>query len=108
MNAEQIIKEVLDGTFTRVTTEGNVITVNVDDDYIPNSSTGGKKIGETGGKYSQYSQKEDDILIELRQMGFPFPKIASYLNRTEDSLKKRHRTLCVTRGVKRVGHTNIK
>ena len=48
MNAEQIIKNTLDGTFTRVLQDNRVITLNVPDDYIPKHNTTGMVVGGGG------------------------------------------------------------
>jgi hypothetical protein len=100
MNAEQIIKNTLDGTFTRVLQDNRVITLNVPDDYIPKHNTTGMVVGGKCGQYHQYTEKEDAILVELREMKFPFAEIGAHLARTEESVKKRYAVLRVTRGVK--------
>ena len=100
MNAEQIIKNTLDGTFTRVLQDNRVITLNVPDDYIPKHNTTGLVVGSKCGMYQHYTEHEDAIIVELREMKFTFAKIAAHLARTEESVKKRYAVLRVTRGVK--------
>jgi hypothetical protein len=98
MNAEELIRNTLDGTFTRVLPDNRVITLNVPDNYIPKHNTTGMVIGEKCGQYHQYTPHEDAILVELRGMGFPFHKIGAHLARSEESVKKRYAVLRVMGG----------
>jgi hypothetical protein len=100
MTAEELIKSTLDGTFTRVMPDNRVITLNVPDDYIPKHNTTGMVIGEKCGQYHQYTAHEDAILIELREMGFPFHKIGAHLSRSEESVKKRYAVVRVMGGAR--------
>lgn len=92
---EADIRRVLDGTFTRVTYEGKVITENVEPDFIP-------YIGNKSGRPKGYSKPqlhwtptEDEILWQMRLRNRQFSEIAWIVNRSVDATKKRYKILRV-------------
>ena len=93
MWTEAAIKQYLDGTFTRFNSaDGAIVTVRVEPDYIPTHTCTGRQVGETF-QHERYSADEDIIITELRRRRMPFWEIAERLDRTEESVKHRIRTL---------------
>lgn len=93
---EAVIKQVLDGTFTRVTYENRVVTDNVSDDFMPKYSGQGRPIGYKAAKPQvAWTPHEDEILLTMRLRNKPFAEIAWTIDRSEESAKKRYRTLRV-------------
>lgn len=91
---EQQIKEVLDGTFTRVLSDGRSYTEIVSDDFVPYEHKGGRPLGAQNVKPQRFWTKyEEDLLATLRLRNKPFNEIAWVLDRTEDSCKKRYKVL---------------
>lgn len=92
---EADIRRVLDGTFTRVTYEGKIITDTVEPDFLP--YTGNKGERPKGYSKPQYpwSKTEDEILCQMRLRNRPFAEIAWTVNRSEEATKKRYKILRV-------------
>lgn len=97
---EADISRVLDGTFTRVTYEGKVVTEIVEPDFIP-------YIGNKSGQPNRYKKpiplwtaEEDDILLQMRLRNRPFAEIAWTVNRGEEATKKRYQLLRVKGAVR--------
>jgi hypothetical protein len=90
---EEKIKDVLDGTFTRVTYEGKIVTETYEGSGSPTSNGGRPK----GTKVSQWpwTTQEDELLCQMRLRNRPFSEIAWLVNRSEDATKKRYRALRV-------------
>lgn len=93
---EATIRDLLDGTFTRVTFENKVATDNVSDDFVPRYGGQGRPIGYKSCKPQlAWTPQEDDLLITMRRRNKPFAEIAWIIGRSEESCKKRYRTLRV-------------
>ena len=93
---EAVIKEVLDGTFTRVTYENKVVTDSVSAGFSPGYTGQGRPIGYKASKPQvAWTPKEDEILLTMRLRNKPFAEIAWIIDRSEESAKKRYRTLRV-------------
>jgi len=92
---EAAIREVLDGTFTRVTYENKVVT-EILDDCEPTRRKPGRKFGYKASKPQTYwTPQEDDTLLTMRLRNRPFSEIAWVINRSLESVKKRYRVLRV-------------
>jgi hypothetical protein len=88
---ENMIRERLDGTYTRLLHNGQIEVVEVGVGYLP-----GQPLGTPKAKpQAAWSPEEDDTLCRLRRLGRPFNEIAWLLSRSEDSAKKRLRALRV-------------
>ena len=93
---EAVIKSVLDGTFTRVTYECKVVTDSVSHTFMPGYSGQGRPMGYKAAKPQvAWTPQEDDILLTMRLRNKPFAEIAWTIDRSEESAKKRYRTLRV-------------
>lgn len=93
---EDAIRRVLDGTFTRVTYENRVVTENVSDGFLPGYSGQGRPIGYKAAKPQvAWTPAEDEVLCTMRLRNKPFAEIAWIIDRSEESTKKRYRTLRV-------------
>jgi hypothetical protein len=99
MDAEQIIKASLDGTFTRVRhTDGAVITARVPLDYLPDHKPAmapencGKR-GPGSMKRHTWTPDEDLELVRLRRLGWSKMRCSHAFNVSEDSIRKRIVTL---------------
>lgn len=93
---EAAIKAVLDGTFTKVTYEGKVITEAVDPDFLPPAAGGGRPHGTKNAKpHAYWSQADDELLQQMRLRNKPIAEIAWILNRTPEATKKRAAVLRV-------------
>lgn len=91
-----MIRERLDGTFTRLLPSGQIEVVEVDHDYIPGHGSIGRPLGVANTKPQvSWTEEEEELLCQMRRLGRPFNEIAWLLNRSEDSAKKRHRLLRV-------------
>ena len=99
--SEAAIKQILDGTFTRVNYEGKIVTDIVSDDFIPGprSMRGGRPVGSGGTTQAAWTKTEDELLWTMRLRNKPFSEIAWLIDRSEDSAKKRYKTLRVRGGV---------
>ena len=91
---EEMIKEHLDGTFTRVHYDGRIAVESVDHDYRPGMSTSGRKPGSAKPQVN-WTPAEDELLSQMRLRNRPFNEIAWLLSRSEESAKKRFRMLRV-------------
>lgn len=92
---EDMIRERLDGTFTRVHYDGKIVVEAVDDNYSPGMSTVGRKPGATSKPQVAWTAAEDELLCQMRAKGRPFNEISWLLARSEESAKKRFRMLRV-------------
>lgn len=93
---ENDIKMFLDGTFTRVNHENKVVTDNVSVDFVPGYTGQGRPIGYKAAKPQvAWTPQEDEILLTMRLRNKPFAEIAWLIDRSEESAKKRYRTLRV-------------
>ena len=92
---ESMIREDLDGTFTRLLQDGRVEVVEVDSDYHPSHGNNGRPVGATSKPQVAWTDAEDEILCQMRRMGRPFNEICWMLSRSEGSTKKRFRVLRV-------------
>ena len=92
---EDAIKDVLDGTFTRVNYEGKITIFEVDDDHTPKGPTscGGRPAGLTGHKQVFWVPEEEEILITQRKLDRSFAEIAWLLSRSIEATKKHHKIL---------------
>jgi len=90
---EEKIRAILDGTFTRVNSEGRVVT-EVYEGQPTASGNGGRP---KGTKVSQWpwTVAEDELLCAMRLRNRPFNEIAWLVSRSEDATKKRYRALRV-------------
>jgi hypothetical protein len=92
---EELMRRTLDGTITKITIDGRVITELVDRDHIPKHS--GPKSGSCKGQrkpnYRHWTPGEDQALLERRQNGMSLMAICRLLNRSEDSVRKRAKLL---------------
>lgn len=93
---EAMICECLDGTRTRITYEGKVVTEPVDDGYAPAKNSGGRYRGYKAAKPQiAWLPAEDELLCAMRLRNRPFAEIAWIVNRSLESTKKRYRVLRV-------------
>ena len=93
---EDAIKEVLDGTWTRVLHDGRVITQNIEADFTVDPKKGGRPKGyEADRPMVHWSPAEDHVLWQMRLRNRKFDEIAWVLNRSLDATKKRYRVLRV-------------
>lgn len=97
---EAEIRNVLDGTFTRVLYDGRIITENVGPDFIPTCAGGPKRArGENVKPHAFWTPEEDDLMWQMRIRNRPFAEIAWTLNRTEEATKKRWKIVRMKSGV---------
>lgn len=91
---ERLMRQQLDGTFTRITQEGRILTVEVPVDYTPKHFHAGNA---TRGKSLQasrrWSPEEDSIVLDARRNGMSLATIAEMVKRTEESTRKRIQVL---------------
>ena len=93
---ENAIKECLDGTWTRVTYEGKVVTENVEPDFEPYANRGGRPKGYKAPKpQCLWTPEEDDLVCQMRLRNRPFAEIAWMVSRSEEATKKRYKLLRV-------------
>lgn len=93
---EAAIKDVLDGTFTRVTYENKVVTENVEPDFEPYANRGGRPKGYKAAKpQCLWTPAEDEIVCQMRLRNRPFAEIAWMVSRSEEATKKRYKLLRV-------------
>jgi hypothetical protein len=93
---EEMIREALDGTFTRVMYDGRIDTEIVEDNFQPYPNKGGRPAGVKNLKPQRYwKSDEDGLLLRMRMRNKPFAEIAWVIDRTEDSCKKRYKVLRV-------------
>ncbi len=93
---EAMISECLDGTWTRVTYDGKVVTEPVDDGCAPAKKSGGRYRGYKAARPQiAWLPAEDEILCAMRLRNRPFAEIAWLVSRSEESTKKRYRVLRV-------------
>jgi len=96
MWTEEKIREYLDGTFTRVTYEGKIVTEEVDGNETPNYNRAGRPLGyKTHKPQLAWTPAEDELVCAMRLRNRPFREIAWLVNRSEESTKKRYRVLRV-------------
>ena len=92
MNAEQIIKAALDGTFTTVRADGQVVKSHVAVDFIPSYDPIPKPTGKRGpgkGKRHIWTPEEDEELQRLRRMGWSKARCATVFGCTVDAVARR-------------------
>jgi hypothetical protein len=77
---EQDIKRALDGTFTRITRDGNIVTAGHVEHAAPSAED---RAGE------EWTAAEDDLVIKLRNADWKHIQIAVHLNRTKSSVDQR-------------------
>ena len=82
---EEYIKSVLDGTYTRVGSDGRVVTIEP-----------GRV--EEGSRQLIWTPEEDEVVLQMRFRNRPWPEIAWVVSRSEDAVKKRHRLIKASRG----------
>lgn len=93
---EAMISECLDGTWTRITHEGKVVTEPVEDDHTPAKKSGGRHKGYKAARPQiAWLPAEDELLCAMRLRNRPFTEIAWVVNRSLESTKKRYRVLRV-------------
>ena len=93
---EDMIRERLDGTFTQVTPNGDIITQSVGPDFDPMpQNTNGRPKGAKIGKMTYWTPEEEHLLIRQRMLNRTFPEIAWALDRSVDATKKHYRLLMV-------------
>lgn len=93
---EAMMRQQLDGTFTRLTSDGRVVTVAVPHDYAPRHGAGsvcGPGRGTSRMNSRRWSPEEDAELVERRRRGMTLAAIAEDFGRTEESVRKRAQTL---------------
>ena len=91
---EARIRELLDGTWTRFTHEGKVVTDILEPGEDPPIVKGGRPKGVKNIKpHSFWTPQDDDLIITQRRRNMPFREIAWLVNRTEESTKKRYKVL---------------
>lgn len=93
---EALMKEYLDGTFTRVLYDGKIVTENVEPDFEPYVNRGGRPKGYKAPKPQMlWTAAEDEMLWQMRLRNRPFAEIAWTVNRSEEATKKRYKLLRV-------------
>lgn len=94
---ERLMRQLLDGTFTRLTSDGRVVTLNVPHDYAPKHAAGNTVSGPGRGtsrmKSKRWTPEEDAELVERRRRGMTLTAIAEDLGRTDESVRKRAQVL---------------
>ena len=94
---EAMMRQQLDGTFTRLSSDGCVVTVAVPHDYRPRHAAGNTVCGPGRGTSRQKSRRwtpeEDAELVDRRRRGMTLTAIAEDLGRTDESVRKRAQTL---------------
>ena len=94
---EALMRQQLDGTFTRLTGDGRIVTVAVPHDYAPKHGAGNTVCGPGRGisrqKSRRWTPEEDAGLLERRRRGMTLTAIAEDLGRTDESVRKRAQTL---------------
>lgn len=105
LELEQIIKQCLDGTFTTVcwhTGKVNVRKVAVD--YKPNhhahSNANAKNTGARNARAKPWTRELDAKLIETRNSGEAWPRVAYALGRSPSNCAIRYRELCKAMGMR--------
>jgi hypothetical protein len=89
---EQYMRRKLDGTFTRITSEGRVVVEDVSPDYTPRMCRGWKN-QHIEFTYIAWTPAEDERLIELRRNKAAVKFIAYKLGRSVGGVKSRLRIL---------------
>lgn len=89
------MKRALDGTFTQVAYDGEVITKEVPLDFLPGHKIfdQGRSRGAGNNEYNRWSVAEDEALISLRAQGMVFERISEILQRPVDGVKRRYRNI---------------
>jgi len=100
MNAEQVIKEALDGTFASVNLEsGKVRVFTVPLDFIPNHKPKLVDIDEdTRTSARDWSPGEDETILRMYANGVCFNNIGRHLGVAKSTVWKRFAQLCETIG----------
>lgn len=86
---EEYIKSILDGTFTRITGDGKVVT----SEFGSESDS-----GITRFRKLTWAPEEDEVIVQMRFRNRPWSEIAWVTSRSEDAVKKRHRLIRASRG----------
>ena len=91
---EDMIREHLDGTFTRFdVVTGGVRTARVDPDHRPTHDISSTGLGNKAG-YKHFSPEDDKIIIWMKAAGMSARRIAAMLpGRTDACINKRYRRL---------------
>lgn len=105
MNAEQIIKNALDGKFFRLDAMGKTIIKTVPHDHIPDH----KPVmlydfvpcdpNYVHHNVRPWTEEENDTLIEMRGRGERWEAIAKRLKRALSTLRMRYEKVCTERGI---------
>lgn len=87
---EDLIKSYLDGSFTRILSDGKSDTLFVDPDFIPTHvPTGGRDKGIKRPPLKPWTQEEEIMLYELRKRKLSRGAIADYLCRSEECIRRK-------------------
>lgn len=90
MWTEARIKAYLDGTLTRILSDGRVHTISVSPDYIhTHLPSAGRERGIPYPPIKPWTQDEEIILQELRRRRVPRYEIAERLGRSEECIRRR-------------------
>ena len=93
---EAKIREVLDGTFTRINADGTIAVEAVDKCFKPSMARCGRPKGYSPDKPQfPWTPEEDDMLCRMRMRNRPFSEIAWLIGRSLDGTKKRYQMLRV-------------
>lgn len=86
---EAEIRDALDGTFTRVTYDGKIVTDIVGDDFRPSFKPPTAHAGAKRGNYAHWTENDDAVLLGMKQRCHSNAEIAAILDRTTDAIKSR-------------------
>lgn len=109
MNAEQVIKNALDGWLFRITTTSGpearpiVRAIKVPRDYIPSHKADWDYAVEPSSQPHHnavaFTPEQDDIIITMREQKHRWQEIAKTIHRCMNRTRDRYKELCMERGV---------
>jgi len=105
MNAENIIKTALDGSFFFIDFDGRTRVKPVTDDYMPDHRPKYGLLEEEEGPHHNalpFSLEQDEKLITLRESGLPWRYVARAVGRCTNTSRERYVALCAERGIEPV------
>lgn len=101
MNAEQIIKKVLDGHFFTFNADKQKTCVRrVAKNYIPDHTPKFSIVTVTPSSNARaWTSQEDDLLIEMFHKGYSYKKMGQIIGVSISAAINRYRALCLTRNL---------
>ena len=100
MNAEQIIKDALDGLFFEIDTEhGRIITRSVPRNYMPKHFAKTPELDGLHPNVKVWTEEEDDRIVGLRHTDMSFNAIAKAVGRDVKLVRNRYEVVCQQRGL---------